>query len=591
MELTLFLGLAVAVMLLAVAAALAVTIKKGSKRLLTPVNVIFVGIAVSGLLLYSPIYYIQQPDGPFRILKTLMLSAYSTIRMFMGDGDYSVVLEQLGSTEIASYYMILPLILQVVAPVLTISAILSFFLNMSSRLRYLGCYFREVYIFSDLNESALLLARDLKKSHPKAAIVFTAGEASDDSNPGELQEDATAMGAILFRRDLPDVDFSRHSPHRSLWFFAIGEEESQNVSLGLHILNCYSRRDLTNLYVFSSSLESEILFSAFRDTKIKLRRINPVRSLIYRNLYDEGADLFRNALPQADGENQITAVIVGLGDYGTNMVQALTWFCQMDGYRLHIHAFDADPMAEDKFAAKCPELMSSAYNGVILPGEAVYTIQIHSGIQVETKTFADHIMALNKATFALVALSSDEQNIETAVQLRTLFERSGAKPEIYAIVHNNEKKAAMDNLRNFRQQPYRIRCIGDPESTCTENVVIDSEIEADALRRHLRYGSEPDFWAYEYNYRSSMALAIAAKLRRDLGFPSDDSNLSVGERTTIEAMEHRRWNAYMRSEGYIFSGSTDKSSRNDLGKMHNDLTDYFALSEEEKRKDSVVILN
>ena len=53
----------------------------------------------------------------------------------------------------------------------------------------------------------------------------------------------------------------------------------------------------------------------------------------------------------------------------------------------------------------------------------------------------------------------------------------------------------------------------------------------------------------------------------------------------IESLEHCRWNAYMRAEGYVYSGSPEKSSRNDLGKMHHDLVNYEALTEEEKRKD------
>ena len=60
------------------------------------------------------------------------------------------------------------------------------------------------------------------------------------------------------------------------------------------------------------------------------------------------------------------------------------------------------------------------------------------------------------------------------------------------------------------------------------------------------------------------------------------------ESKIIGALEHRRWNAYMRSEGYIFSGSTDESSRNDLAKMHHDLVDFSSLTEEEKRKDRKV---
>ena len=57
------------------------------------------------------------------------------------------------------------------------------------------------------------------------------------------------------------------------------------------------------------------------------------------------------------------------------------------------------------------------------------------------------------------------------------------------------------------------------------------------------------------------------------------------ERDIIEVLEHRRWNAYMRAEGYVFSGSKDKRSRNDLAKMHHDLVDFSSLSEEDKRKD------
>ena len=53
-------------------------------------------------------------------------------------------------------------------------------------------------------------------------------------------------------------------------------------------------------------------------------------------------------------------------------------------------------------------------------------------------------------------------------------------------------------------------------------------------------------------------------------------------------MPRNRWNAYMRSEGFIYSGSTDKASRNDLAKIHNDLIPFEGLDEEEKRKDSII---
>ena len=82
-----------------------------------------------------------------------------------------------------------------------------------------------------------------------------------------------------------------------------------------------------------------------------------------------------------------------------------------------------------------------------------------------------------------------------------------------------------------------------------------------------------------------MAARIACKIP---GADKPEEELTGEERERIELLEHRRWNAYMRAEGYVYSGSPEKSSRNDLAKMHHDLVDYSALTEEEKRKDSRV---
>ena len=88
-----------------------------------------------------------------------------------------------------------------------------------------------------------------------------------------------------------------------------------------------------------------------------------------------------------------------------------------------------------------------------------------------------------------------------------------------------------------------------------------------------------------------MASAIHMKARIACGIPGagkPEDQLTAEEKAIIEPLEHRRWNAYMRAEGYIYSGSPEKSSRNDLAKMHHDLVDFSSLTEEEKRKDSRV---
>ena len=289
------------------------------------------------------------------------------------------------------------------------------------------------------------------------------------------------------------------------------------------------------------------------------------------------------------------------------------------------------------------------YQGVE-PGDLV----VHPEIDVDSSSFVKEISSIKNATYVLVALGNDDDNISTAINLRMYFERIKAKPIIQAIVYNSQQKRALKGIKNFKGQDYRIDFIGDLESSYIEDAIIDSELEKEALKRHLSYvkakidgkefnreeikaylaecgvtedelfalydsvkshpkkhltenearllektkpyilkriNEEQAFWNFEYNYRSSVASAIHMKARIDCGIPGaakKTEELTVEERDIIEELEHKRWNAYMRAEGYIYSLSTDPSSRNDLAKMHHDLVEYSALDGSVKRIDSQV---
>lgn len=561
-----------------------------SRQVLSPLNVLFAGVLLTTILLFLPAYWLHVEEDCFRGLKALLLSLYSAIRAFAFDSDYELIPELIQG-PLASVYLAFATVVVVAAPILTFSFVLSFFDGLFAYGRLLVGYRAPVYVFSELNERALALASDIHREKPKALLIFTDVLEPTEDGAGEFQEQARDLGAVLFRKDILSVNFSFHSPQAELWFFAISQNEENNVSHGLKLMELYGGRENTNLYVFSTGAESEAILSSANPGVIRLRRVDEVRSLINRVLYDEGHLLFDPELPVVDGEKQITAVIVGMGKHGTAMIRALSWFCQMDGFRADIHGFDMDPLAEDTFTALCPELMDPRYNGVDVPGEPRYRITVHSGVAVQTNTFAREVKALKNASYVLVSLGDDALNIRTAMNLRTIFEQAGAKPRIQAIVYNSERCAALRDLKNFKNQPYAIDFIGDLEHSYTERVIIDSELENDALRRHLRWGQEQDFWNYAYNYSSSIAAAIHARAKQRQNIPGAvkaDGELTEQERILLEDLEHRRWNAYMRSEGYIYSGSPSKSSRNDLGKMHHDLIPYAELSEDEKRKDSRV---
>jgi len=573
--------------------------KYKSGSVLDPSKILFVGVIISSIALFIPIYYETFQASGCGILETVLISIHNMIRLFIVDGEFEFITSSLAGAPAVVFkgYTFIFSILFVLAPVLTFGFVLSFFKNVSAYKRYITHYRSDVYIFSELNEKSLALAKSLHNNNSqKRLFVFTDVFEKEEEQSYELVEEAKELGAICFKKDIITIDFSFHSSKSALSFFAIGENQSENISQALKIIDKLKYRENTNLYVFSTQVEAEILLAnAFENhndkvekpISIKVRRVNEVQSLINRNLYENGFEKIFSSAYQEDGIKKINAVVIGMGQHGTEMTKALSWFCQMDGYAIEINSFDKDKKAKEKFLSLCPELM--AFSGKTdIPGEAKYTISIHSDIDVDTTTFDNIIENLPRTTYVFVALGNDEKNISTAVKLRAIFERMKYTPVIQAVVYNSEKKDALTDIKNFKGTPYNIEFIGDMKSSYSEEVILDSDVEEEALKRHMKWGDESEFWRYDYNYKSSIASAIHRKMKilcEIPGIEKEPKDRTEKELWNLRILEHCRWNAYMRSEGYCYGGTVEKSGRNDLAKMHNCLVPFNELPLKEQEKD------
>ncbi|MBQ1224166.1 MAG: hypothetical protein IIX84_07785, partial [Oscillospiraceae bacterium] len=564
-------------------------------RILDPVKILFAGVVVASATLFIPIYTVTFKDSGCGALETFFISVHNMIRLFVVDGDYTFVVERLVglSEEMYSVYSALFSVLFVVAPLLTFGFVLSFFKNISAYFVYFLNFNSNVYVFSELSEKSLALANDIAKQRLSwfKLFVFTDVFNKEEESNYELIEQAKELGAICFKKDISSISFKFHNPLASIRFFVIGADEDENINQSIKLAKRYRYSNNCDLYVFSTRVESDLLLAksyteekrSFRgfftyQPKIRIRRINEVQSLIYRLLYDEGDKIFDEALPEEEsGLKKISAAIIGMGQHGTEMCKALAWFCQMTGYRVEIDCFDIDADTESKFCSLCPELMDERYNRFDTPeGEAEYKINIHSGIDVATTEFDRKITSLGGLTYVFVSLGTDEQNISTAIKLRTLFEREGMKPRINSIVYNSDKSAAMNGITNYRGQSYDIDFVGDLKTSYSVKVVLDSDVEEAALLRHLKWSDdEKPFWQYNYNYRSSVASAIHRKMKihcRIPGIELEPKDRSESDRRLIRVLEHCRWNAYMRAEGYCFG-----EERNDLAKQHPNLVEFDKL--------------
>ncbi len=549
--------------------------KTARGKLLTPLYTLMGAVFCSAFLLFFPIYRETFAGEQLCTVKAVLLSIHKTICLFLTSVDFAFITDQMTPAygALSTAYSVYAAFLLVLAPVLTFGLVLSLFKNASAMVRLLAGYNRDLYLFSELNDKSLTLAKDLSAADKNRLMVFTDVFDQNQEARSALVEEARRSRAILLKQDVCTAACDFHSKKTELYFFLLSDDSGKNTAQALSLLNRYKNRENTHLYVQSTDLEGELLLSSAEKGKVKERRIDPNRSLINRFLYDSGNELFSSAKETADGR-LISVVLVGLGRYGSNLLKTLSWFCQMDGYHLQITAFDQDPLAEETLRVQCPELLSDKYNGVRVPGEAEYSIVIQSGVTVGSQAFVDAIDALSDATWVFVALGDDTRNIETAANLRMLFARSHSHPRIKAVVYNTEKKSTLDGLKNFKGQRYDIDFIGDLESSWNENTILNSELERDARDRHLKWGAEEDFWNYEYNYRSSVASALHFRARSACGIPQE----------ALAELEHKRWNAYMRSEGYRFG-----KVRDDLAKIHPDLVAYDTLDEAEKRKDTRIV--
>lgn len=623
-----FWSIAVAILGLAVIDAIAVLFfRYKRKRILTPNRALILGTWASASVMFYPLYLreLEGTVGVAEYIRAGLVSIQHSIRLFAFDGDYMDIVDMAEGLEpeIQTLYTLLGAILYLAAPILTVGLILSFFKNLTSYVHYVFSFWKHTHVFSELNEKSLALAKSIddvnnKKGQgdkrkcriwKKALIVFTDVTLKDDEENLELLEEAKEIGAILFTKDLESIRYrNRHLSIRKVNFYLISEDEEEKIRHAESIMKEYDLESV-ELRVFSDDIRSELLLAAKDVQKMKAMRVNDIQSLIYHNLDVHGMRLFEKARCVNSSEKTISAIIVGLGKYGLEMMKALTWFCQMPGYRIKINAFDVDEHAEEKFVTMCPELMRAEFNRQDIPGEARYEIKIHSGIDTNSPAFFEKLSEIKDATYIFVCLGDDEVNLSTAVKIREACERihytgDHRKPDVETVIYDSNIRNTMgmkwisradesnpQGVINFKEQSYDIHMIGDLDHFYCADTLIDSELIEEGKLVHLRWGNEREFWKYEYNYRSSIAKAIHERLRVKMkldipGIHKEWDKRTDEEKLAIGLIEHVRWNAYMRTEGYQYSGSQSKSSRNDLGKVHHNLVPVTKLSDDDLRKDA-----
>ena len=506
-----------------------------------------------------------------KLINSLAYSIYNTILVFGLGGDFKSITElgsavrECGASMIVSKWISFgAVLLYFVASVVTVSAIVLLFRDRLSnyKYRFKKFFYKNIFIFSELNDRSITLAEDIFNSAGKTnynkisntekskhktkerknkLIVFCDVFKQNSEVSYELLDRAAKINSICLKNDITTIKWitGRETEKKSkeLKFFLIGEDENENLNQTISLLNAYdsksnsetdSDHNSTKIYLFSKSSTSEMSIQKLIDktSTVDVIRVDYKRSMIYNYLYKNGEKLV-NCVSKKENK-KFDIMIAGMGAHGFEMIKSLLWFCQRTGYQLEMNVYDSKKDIRERFYSKCPGVEHYKNRNTV--------INFHPGVDFNNSGFFRYCVEPKTKTnsipdFIFVSIGDDNENIELARRIREVFARSilekisAVEPKkeckeeiIKAIINQPMITTVVENSQvanTLEQNDYNIEIIGDFESVYSNDVIIESELEDIAYEVHHSGKPEENITTYdraefykEYNYRSTIAQVI-----------------------------------------------------------------------------------
>ena len=460
----------------------------------------------------------------------------------------------------------------------------------------------------------------------RPTIVFFDVYESNEEYRAELIDRAARLGCICFSKDITEIGLKRSGSIKRKFYF-VGNAGAENMQQAIAMINhCrearggrYNNRN-TEFYVFSTTTESEALLDAINKGDMKVRRVNEKRNLILHTMVDQ--DIFKSYRLMPDGTKRINVLIVGAGNYGTELLKSLCWCGQLPGYSIAVHIADMREDVLDSIKEQMPELVSlGIVNGVDSreTDGPYYEIYTHGGIDVKNNSLTKLIEEIEAPTSVFVTLGNDELNVEIAMKLRGAFRRimpvrvapAGAElppelPRIFSVVYSTAKNETFKSgIKIAGKEECDITFIGDMRSRYSLKVIEQRMLEDIGFQVHIAWvdnavGMSADdkkqakreqlgfYEGCEYYRRASIATVIHMLLMKKLKIEIEGDDFILPDKRRIEGAarmtEHRRWSAFMRGEGWIY-----RKKKDFVAKTHPDLIPFRELSAASQEKDAVVL--
>ena len=456
--------------------------KKSSdkKNILTSLRILTLGTFISCFVIHLPFYYYGKYyfGDPSSFIRPIILSIHSTLQAFVLGFNFKDLLQDLpelnGSLNMCYTFWVS--FLYIVAPILTLTNILSLFNAFLSELRIKRNYFRRrpLCVFSEMNEQSIAIAQSIEKSYEdlrkdkknkrqkprKPLLVFTDFYPKDDEPDQNMLQSAQNLKAVCVKTDITHLKLAKK--RYPIEFYIIGRDDSENMEQAIKLNDEYKDSSKCSVYVYSSkpnagyildtidkgeltvtsrsltkenakgfleNRESANSAYSINDSYYYIRRVNVVDAFTVKALTDK--NLTQSLSEQAKAEKTVSVMIVSLGLYGTSFLKNALWLYQMKGCTLKLHIIESEnkETLRDRIAKEMPGLaalfVKDETEESLLhyrsddDGDCRFDICVYHSVDCESSNLNDLILQQNR--FAPAGSPKDEKSPNRFTDVRAAF--------------------------------------------------------------------------------------------------------------------------------------------------------------------------
>ena len=603
MNWTFFWGLALSLLLVSVVTAFMVNngVKIKSNRFITPFNIVFGGVYVTTFVLLIPVYNSVCDGTQLQDFKTVMFAFLGALQVFTINLDASLITENITEAvgAVAPLYSAFLSVLFIIAPMFTFGFLISFFKNISAYFQLLLKRGKDLYVFSELNDKSIALAESIyfaSEKH-KPVTVFTDVFSHNEEEDYELIQRARDINAIIFKKDIARINFGRKNT--SVRFFLMDNNEIGNLqtlsSFGeSRKTECLKKSD--EIYIFGKEECCRFVVNSIReclkkksgDNAPSIIVVDGTKNLIYNLLKDK--PLFSaKSKSDCNCKKELKIAIFGSGEIGTEMFLDTYWCGQMLNNKLMITIISKEP--ESDFTAKInhlnPDILETAdENSELLKIYADKDVKAEPYFQfeyVEKDIRKDNLYSkltedgkngkIVDADYFVVALGTDEDNLEIAdtigriVSTRKIsLNNQMPVPVAYAIFNDKLNRSLKINGQSNYKYVDMFPFASLSETYEYGNITFDGIKNTATSISNAYYrvisnmmGKYDKYYKDSYSYWSNVARAIhiqykafsAGKSVEEYRDAAEDKGFLKSELgNELAWLEHRRWNAFMRTRGF-----------------------------------------